>query len=52
MRSAASWGKFVTERLASSEKIEWTNGIADLVRRLNDSRKRINPSFIIVNNGR
>ena len=35
-----------------SEQNEWTAGNVDLVRRLNDSRKRINPSFIIVNNGR
>jgi hypothetical protein len=47
------WGKLANwSDWPPSEKIEWTNGNVDLVRRLNDSRKRINPSFIIVNNGR
>jgi hypothetical protein len=32
------------------EKDAWTAGNVDLARRLNDSRKRINPFFIIVNN--
>ena len=35
----------------AAEQNEWTAGNVDLVRRLNDSRKRIDPSFIIINNG-
>ena len=34
----------------AAEQAEWTAGNVDLVRRLNESRKRINPSFIIINN--
>jgi hypothetical protein len=44
--SAADWNNW-----PAAEQNEWTAGNVDLVRRLNDSRKRINPSFIIINNG-
>ena len=33
------------------EKDAWTDGNVDLVRRLDASRRRLNPRFIIVNNG-
>ncbi len=35
----------------AAEQNEWTAGNVDLVRRLNESRKRIDPFFIIINNG-
>jgi hypothetical protein len=35
----------------AAEQHEWTAGNVDLVRRLNESRKRIDPDFIIINNG-
>jgi hypothetical protein len=35
----------------AAEQKEWTAGNVDLVRRLNESRKRIDPEFIIINNG-
>jgi hypothetical protein len=43
---AADWDNWPAE-----EQSEWTAGNVDLVRRLNESRKRIDPSFIIINNG-
>jgi hypothetical protein len=43
---AADWNHW-----PEAEQNEWTAGNVDLVRRLNDSRKRIDPSFIIINNG-
>jgi hypothetical protein len=42
---AADWNNW-----SEAEQNEWTAGNVDLVRRLNDSRKRIDPSFIIINN--
>jgi hypothetical protein len=36
---------------AAAEQSEWTAGNVDLVRRLDESRKRIDPAFIIINNG-
>jgi hypothetical protein len=33
------------------EKDEWTDGTIDLVRRLDEKRRAINPNFIIVSNG-
>ena len=44
--SEADWNNW-----PAAEQSEWTAGNVDLVRRLNDSRKRIDPDFIIVNNG-
>lgn len=35
---------------SATEQQAWTDGNVDLVRRLNDSRKRINPFFILINN--
>jgi hypothetical protein len=35
----------------ATEQSEWTAGNVDLVRRLDESRKRIDPAFIIINNG-
>jgi len=43
--AAADWNNWPTP-----EQDEWTAGNIDLVRRINDSRKRINPFFIIINN--
>lgn len=34
------------------EKDQWTDGNVDLVRRLDASRRAINPNFIVINNGR
>jgi hypothetical protein len=42
---AADW-----KHWPESEQNEWTAGNVDLVRRLDESRKRIDPSFIIINN--
>jgi hypothetical protein len=42
---AADWNNW-----PAAEQSEWTAGNVDLVRRLNDSRKRIDPFFIIINN--
>ena len=33
-----------------SERDDWTNGAVDLARRLDASRRRLNPDFLIVNN--
>jgi hypothetical protein len=35
---------------SKSEQDEWTRGNVDLVRRLDEARRRINPKFILINN--
>lgn len=42
----ADWSNWPT-----AEQNAWTNGMVDLVRRLDAKRRAINPYFIIVNNG-
>jgi hypothetical protein len=48
---ARLWGISDWPNWPQAEKDEWTAGNVDLVRRINDSRKRINPYFIVINNG-
>ncbi|MET0657844.1 MAG: hypothetical protein ABW110_06765 [Steroidobacteraceae bacterium] len=43
--SLASWDSW-----SAAEKNAWTDGNVDLVRRLDASRRRLNPKFIIMNN--
>jgi hypothetical protein len=48
---ARPWGNNVRwESWPQAEKNAWTDGNIDLVRRLDASRRKINPKFIIVNN--
>ncbi|HKQ83817.1 MAG TPA: hypothetical protein VJS42_16610 [Steroidobacteraceae bacterium] len=48
---ARPWGPNVHwESWSQAEKNAWTDGAVDLVRRLDESRRLINPNFIIVNN--
>ncbi|MET0984072.1 MAG: hypothetical protein ABW034_01565 [Steroidobacteraceae bacterium] len=48
---ARPWGITVSwESWPLAEKNEWTDGCIDLVRRLDASRRAINPNFIIINN--
>jgi hypothetical protein len=48
---ARPWGTTVGwESWPLSEQNEWTDGCIDLVRRLDASRRAINPGFIIINN--
>jgi hypothetical protein len=48
---ARPWGPNVDwNKWSQAEKNAWTDGAVDLVRRLDESRRRIKPNFIIVNN--
>ncbi|MET0986419.1 MAG: hypothetical protein ABW034_13525 [Steroidobacteraceae bacterium] len=48
---ARPWGTTVAwERWSQAEKNAWTDGSIDLVRRLDASRRAINPNFVIMNN--
>lgn len=48
---ARPWGTTVSwESWPLAEKNEWTDGCIDLVRRLDASRRAINPDFVIINN--
>jgi hypothetical protein len=49
---ARLWGKLADwESWPQAEKDAWTDGNVDLVRRLDERRRAINPDFIIVTNG-
>jgi hypothetical protein len=49
---ARLWGKLADwESWPQTEKDMWTDGNVDLVRRLDEERRAIDPSFIIVTNG-
>jgi hypothetical protein len=49
---ARSWDKLAQwESWPQTEKDTWTDGNVDLVRRLDERRRAINPDFIIVTNG-
>lgn len=47
---ARPWGISNWTTWSSSEKNAWTNGMVDLMRRIDAKRRAINPNFIIVNN--
>jgi hypothetical protein len=48
---ARLWGSLANwDSWPQQERDDWTNGAVDLVRRLDASRRAINPRFIIVNN--
>ncbi|MET0657634.1 MAG: hypothetical protein ABW110_05685, partial [Steroidobacteraceae bacterium] len=48
---ARPWGAIVQwEGWSDAEKNAWTDGNIDLVRRLDEARRAINPKFIIMNN--
>lgn len=49
---ARTWNKLAEwDSWPQQEKDEWTDGNIDLVRRLDERRRAINPDFIIVTNG-
>jgi hypothetical protein len=49
---ARSWDKLADwDSWPQAEKDTWTDGNVDLVRRLDERRREIDPNFIIVNNG-
>ncbi|WP_129775731.1 hypothetical protein [Peristeroidobacter soli] len=49
---ARPWNKqAMWELWPQKEKDEWTDGAIDLVRRLDEKRRAINPDFLIVSNG-
>jgi len=49
---ARLWGKLADwESWPQAEKDAWTDGNVDLVRRLDERRRALNPDFIIVTNG-
>lgn len=49
---ARPWNKLADwDDWPQKEKDEWTDGTVDLVRRLDEKRRAINPNFIIVSNG-
>jgi hypothetical protein len=47
---ARPWGSANWTTWSSTEKNAWTNGMVDIVRRIDAKRRAINPNFIIMNN--
>jgi hypothetical protein len=47
---ARPWGSANWTTWSTTEKNAWTNGMVDIVRRIDAKRRAINPNFIVINN--